>query len=85
MPGVIQPQRPQGILGGALSAIQTAASAKSAFGGSGQQPTDTAQQPSAGNVGDSTQAAQGQAVQTSPGALGDYPSGGNVFQRRMQR
>lgn len=86
MPGVIQPQRPPGAIGGALSAFQAVGAAKSAFGGGGgQAAADQTQQTSAGNVGDSSQAAQGQAVQANSGAMGDYPGGGNVFQRRMQR
>ena len=65
MPGVIQPQRPQGFMNTALSLGQTASQMKGAFGG-GSDPTQTdPTTPTAGQQPDPTQMAQGNAVTPS--------------------
>lgn len=85
MPGVIQPNRPQSSLGNVMQLGQTAMSIGKSFGsGGGSQTPDPNAQTSAGNIGDATQAAQGQAVPPPSYQMGDYTSP-NVFQRRMQR
>lgn len=66
MPGVIPPQRSPGMMGtltGGLQAAQSIMSLKNSVGGS---TTDPNAAPVAGAVGDPNQAAQGQAVSSSP-------------------
>lgn len=74
MPGVIQPQRGQGLLNGTLSGIQTAMSLKQGLSGGQQQPDPTAS-PQAGATGDPDQAARGAAIQRriqNQGSSGGY-------------
>ena len=64
MPGVIQPQRPPSFMNTAMSLGQTAMQAKSAFGGGGNDPSQTdPTTPTAGQQPDPTQMMQGNAIQ----------------------
>lgn len=90
MPGVIQPNRPQGSLQNLMSLggmINTARGLMSGSGsGSGSDLSAASPQGSIGDVGNTQAATSGQAVTSdvTPYQMGDYNSP-NVFQRRIQR
>jgi len=73
MPGVIQPQRPQGFMNTALSLGQTASQMKGAFGG-GSDPTQTdPTTPTAGQQPDPTTPTAGQQPDPTTPTAGQQP------------